>query len=240
MRHRHYLCCREGPGGHRWSTDELSAPLGTHVARHSPEPLRSETAPVIRQLGRRRADPRRITGPRASRATRSCPPRAMTARPVRPSSTTRPGRTASPPTAAAGVESVGDRNRRHPAAIRLQLGSDQRRTVQRRRQRQPRLLEVDPGRQHETAWDQTWLPRPPRAGGPGVIYPLPSWQSGVESVIGSTCAVSGTWRGRRGQRRRAARPASARRSPGCSWPRWPGSRSDRGRDQRQVTPERRS
>ena len=33
-------------------------------------------------------------------------------------------------------------------------------------------------------WNQTWLPAA-SSGGPSVIYPLPSWQSAVESVIGS-------------------------------------------------------
>ena len=70
-----------------------------------------------------------------------------------------------------------------------QLGSDQRRTVQRQRQRQPRLLELDPGGNTQTVWNETWLPAA-SSGGPSVIYPLPSLQSGVESVIGSN-VISG-------------------------------------------------
>jgi subtilase family serine protease len=41
-----------------------------------------------------------------------------------------------------------------------------------------------PGGDTEAVWNETWLPAA-SSGGPSVIYPLPSWQSKVEPVIGS-------------------------------------------------------
>lgn len=41
-----------------------------------------------------------------------------------------------------------------------------------------------PGGNTQAVWNETWLPAA-SSGGPSVIFALPSWQSGVESVIGS-------------------------------------------------------
>lgn len=41
-----------------------------------------------------------------------------------------------------------------------------------------------PGGNTQAVWNETWLPAA-SSGGPSVIYSLPSWQSGVASVVGS-------------------------------------------------------
>ena len=133
----------------------------------------------------------------------------------RPATTARPARRSSRRTAAryvpdvglAGVEPVRDRGRRHAAPVRLALEPAE------RRRRSTPTANFNPAYFASTrtrarpnvVWNESWLPAA-TGGGPSAIYPRPTWQSGVASVVGGD--HRGTSRReleRRGQRRRAGR-----------------------------------
>ncbi len=73
---------------------------------------------------------------------------------------------------------------RHAAAVRLDVGPPQRRAVHVvRRLRQPAYFAATAGGHTDVVWNESWLPAA-TGGAPSAVYPRPSWQDGVASVIG--------------------------------------------------------